>query len=120
LLRARIAFLKQGYEAYFHIDACLLCYVVIGPPSYRDSRLRQLRAWTAQLLAEEDLEEWTSVFRFTAVDMDRVYTQSLFAAPQWYIARESPPVPLLDTTTPTKQPASMADKENSNGHSILA
>jgi hypothetical protein len=122
LLRARIAFLKQGYESYFQTSACIMAYVVIGQPSYRGSRLRQLRAWTAQLLEMEGLTaEWTSVFRFTSVDMDNVYAhhpQTILAAPVWYMADDCPPAPLLDITTHTQQLASVAQKENRNGHTI--
>jgi hypothetical protein len=113
LLRARIAFLKQGYEAYFQTSACLVAYVVIGQPAYRAARLRQLRVWTETLLAKEGLtKKWTPVFRFTAVDMDSVYSypQTLYAAPEWYFADDSAPMPLLDITPTTKQPASLAEK----------
>jgi hypothetical protein len=121
LLRARIAFLKQDYEAYFQTADCVVGYVVIGPPAYRAARLRQLRAWTATLLALEGLTKWTSVFRFTAVDMDNIYAHpQLFAAPEWYTADDSPPSPLVDTTPPTKHPASLAEKEKRNGHTLQA
>ena len=109
---------KQGYAAYFHTPACLLCYVVIGQPPYRARRLRQLREWTMEVLAAQKREAWQSVFRFAAVDTDRFYTypQTLFAAPVFYPPDEShPAMPLLDTTTPTDQPACTAEKEHSDG-----
>jgi hypothetical protein len=121
LLRARIAFLKQDYESYYQTAGCVVGYVVIGQPAYRAARLRQLRAWTATLLAKEGLtEKWTSVFRFTAVDMDSIYSypQTIFSAPEWYTADASPPSPLVDTTPPTKHPASLAEKEKRNGHTL--
>jgi hypothetical protein len=113
LLRARIAFLKQGYESFFQTSACLVAYVVIGEPAYRAARLRQLRAWTVALLAAEGLEEeWISVFRFTAVDMDGVYgyPQTLLAAPEWFLVDDSPPAPLVDITPPTNHTPALAEK----------
>jgi hypothetical protein len=118
LLIARIAFLKQGYAAYFHTPACLLCYVVIGQPPYRARRLRQLQEWTTEVLAAQKREAWQSVFRFAAVDIDAVYTypQTLFAAPMFYLPDESQPaIPLLDTTSLTNEPAFTAEKEPTDG-----
>ena len=118
LLSARIAFLKQGYAAYFHTPACLLCYVVIGSEAYRAWRLRQLRKWTTEVLADQQLEAWQSVFRFAAVDIDRVYTdpQTLFAASVFYLPDKSQSaIPLLDTITLTNQPACTAEKEPTDG-----
>jgi hypothetical protein len=118
LLNARIAFLQQGYAAYFRTPACLLCYVVIGSPSYRARRLRQLQEWTREVLAAQQREAWQSVFRFAAVDIDAVYTypQTLFAAPVFYLPDESQPaIPLLDTTIPINEPACTAEKEHTDG-----
>jgi hypothetical protein len=117
LLSARIAFLKQGYAAYFHTPACLLCYVVIGQPPYCARRLRQLQEWTMEVLAAQKREAWQSIFRFAAVDIDAVYTypQTLFAAPVFYLPDEShTAMPLLDTT-PTNQSACTAEKEHTDG-----
>jgi hypothetical protein len=120
LCRARIAFLKQGYESYFQVRGCVMAYVVIGQPPYRAARLRQLRAWTANLLEKEGLLQWMPVFKFTAVDMDSVYTYPpLYAAPVWHTADDCPPSPLVDITPTTQQPDSLAQKENRNGISIL-
>jgi hypothetical protein len=120
LLRARIAFLKQGYEAYFQTADCVVAYVVIGQPAYRAARLRQLRSWTANLLSQEGLLQWIPVFKFAAVDMDSVYShpRTILAEPVWYTADDSPPTPLVDITTPAQQEASPAQKETLNGHSL--
>jgi hypothetical protein len=69
-------------------------------------------------LAAQKREAWQSVFRFAAVDTDRFYTypQTLFAAPVFYLPDEShPAMPLLDTATPTDQPACTAEKEHTDG-----
>jgi len=121
LLSARIAFVKQGYAAYFDTPACLLCYVVIGSEAYRARRLQQLQEWTMEVLTAQKQETWQSVFRFAAVDIKAVYTypQTLFAAPVFYLPDKSQPaIPLLETTPPTNQPACTAEKEPTNGDPI--
>lgn len=117
LLRARLALLKNGYVAYFGTPAVLLCYLVIGTttPEQRVTRLHTLRRWTQDVLAQEKLADWASVFRFAAVEED-ISTTPLFAAPVWHLADDSDaPVRLFDPIPLTQQLASPAGKENTDG-----
>jgi hypothetical protein len=117
LLRGRLALLKNGYAEYFGTPCVLLCYLVTGSgstPEHRDTRLHTLRRWTLDLLTQEKLEDWASVFRFAVVEED-IYATPLFDAP-WYLADDADkPVRLFDPLTSTEQPASSADKETTDG-----
>lgn len=117
LARARLALIKNGFYAdYFGTTCVLLCYLVTGATSFtqRITRLRTIRRWIQEVLAQEKLEDWASVFRFAMVE--DFSTSPLFDAPIWHCADDSDDqVPLLDPVTPTTQHAAVADKEKSDG-----
>jgi hypothetical protein len=44
-----------------------------------------MNAWTREVLAEMNLQNWGGIFRFTSVEFDNLYDQAgnLFEAPVW-------------------------------------
>ena len=95
--------------------------VEIGQPAYRASRLRQLRAWTATLLAKEGLTR--SGHRFSSLQ-PLIWTASTF--PQTLLRRRSGSWPMSHPHrswwTPPRQriPPHWRREENCNGPTSLA
>ena len=106
LLRARLAMFRNGYADYFGTSSLLCCYLVTGDaaenPARRKSRLRALCRWTKEILEQEELEDWASVFRFAVVKED-IYTTPLWSAPVWYRPYSFHRVRLFEAITPRRQ-----------------
>jgi len=70
LLINRINLIRtKKYAEFFNIHSITFCYLV-GTPT-RDQRLvrlRRLREWTADVLAEMSLDDWSPLFRFSTID----------------------------------------------------
>jgi hypothetical protein len=91
-LSARLELIKgEGYASYFGTPAVLLCYAVLGKtPELRDARMHTLRGWTHGLLVEQKRTQFAPLFRFTALDYDKLYEQkrTLFTGPIWYLPED--------------------------------
>jgi hypothetical protein len=90
-LAARLTFLQEDYERCFGTDYLLVCNLAAGS----QTRRRALQDWTEELLRERKLTDMAGLFRFAAVDYDRLYSTSLFDAPIWYRPETPNPVALL-------------------------
>jgi hypothetical protein len=75
---------------------------------YRIARLHTMRAWTAQVLAEQQLDEWGAIFRFSTIDECLYDTLMTFTDPVFYRVHSDTLVPLF---TPPQ------DKEEAHGNS---
>lgn len=94
---ARIEFIASGaYQKMFETEAVMIAYATTGEtPAYRETRRRTMCAWTQEVLAEQQMESWASVFRFCSVAYDDLYTAPLFQDPVWYRPDQPQPVPLF-------------------------
>jgi len=110
LVAERIDFIRyKGYETYFATPAVLLCYLAVGATmDYRIARLHTMRAWTAEVLAEQELDEWGASFRFSTIDECLYDTLMTYTDPAWYCVDSDSLVPLF---TPPQ------DKEEAHGNS---
>jgi hypothetical protein len=102
---------SKGYETYFGTPALLCCYLTVGATmDYRLTRLQRIREWTAQVLAEQelDLDAWGAIFRFSTIDECLYDTLRIFTDPVWYCVDSDTLVPLF---TPPQ------DKEEPDGNS---
>jgi hypothetical protein len=89
---------SKGYETFFATPAVLLCYLTVGATmDYRLTRLHTMRAWTAQVLAEQqlDLDAWGAIFRFSTIDECLYDTLMTFTDPVWYCVDSDTLVPLF-------------------------
>ena len=99
-VRGRIELIRSGeYQRVFGVPGVVVAYLTTGQtPEYRTTRMKTMNAWTREVLRELGLESWAAIFRFTAVEFDRLYetVDSLFASPVW-LRPDSPatPVPLV-------------------------
>ena len=86
-VKGRIELIRSGqYANLFGVPGVIVSYVTTGQtPQYRNTRMKTMNAWTREVLAEMNLENWGGIFRFTAVEFDSLYTQavSLFEEPVW-------------------------------------
>lgn len=96
-VRSRIEFIRSGaYKKMFHTDAVLIAYVTTGErPEYRETRRAAMCAYTQEVLADLHMENWASIFRFTSIEYDQLFTTPLFDEPVWYRPDSASPVPLL-------------------------
>ena len=120
LLTARINMVKRGqYENYFSTSVLLLVYLVTGRSSEeRNTRLDTLRRWTHWELKKQKLEDWASVFRFSAIAWEEMYDQThrLFAEPSWYLVDSDEPVPLFAPKTTNTTEATDGDASFTTDH----
>ena len=98
-IRARIEFIDSGdYERVFGTPAVIIAYATTDQvPAYAETRRNTMGAWTREVLAELELDDWASVFRLTTVTYETLYAEApaLFAAPVWYRPDSPTPVRLL-------------------------
>lgn len=96
-VRSRIELIRSGvYRKAFLTDAALIAYVTTGErPEYRETRRAAMCAWTMEVLAELQMENWSHIFHFTSVECDELYTSPLFDAPVWYRPDSPTPVSLF-------------------------
>jgi hypothetical protein len=96
-LTARIAFLQSGdYERVFGTRAVLMCFLTTGhSEDYKDVRRRALQRWTLEVLAERQLEDWASVFRFAAIGYQELFTAPWCDGTIWYFPDSQTPVSLF-------------------------
>jgi len=76
-VRSRLEFIKKGgaYRKVFETEAVMIAYVTTGDlPEYRETRRKAMCAWTSELLADQHLENWSSIFRFASVVLEELYT----------------------------------------------
>jgi hypothetical protein len=97
-LSSRIAFIQSGgYRKLFQTNAVLICYVTTGDrPEYEASRLKAMCRWAQQVLSDLHLESWSSIFRFTSLQFDNLYSTPIFSAPLWHRPDSPTPVPLFE------------------------
>jgi hypothetical protein len=124
LVRNRLTFVKSPqYEKMFNTTSVLLCYVTVGTPGQTDIRLENMLRWTEDVLPHKDVftkgdeltsedkvlleerEQYASLFRFAAVEYEKMYDQPhrLFTQPVWYQPDEPDPVLLFASVTPPNQ-----------------
>src|SRR5262249_417864 len=97
-VRGRLELIRSGtYATVFGTPAVVVAYATTGErPEYRETRRATMQRWTAELLADLDLSDWASLFRFTAVEYNTLYDVPLFDVPVWYWPDDpTTPVPLL-------------------------
>jgi Replication-relaxation len=97
-VRSRIEFIRSGaYKKMFQTDAVLIAYVTTGErPEYRETRRAAMCAYTREVLSDLHMENWSSIFRFTSVEYDQLFTTPLFDEPAvWYRPDSPTPVPLF-------------------------
>jgi hypothetical protein len=97
-VRSRIEFIRSGaYKKMFHTDAVMVGYLTTGErPEYRDTRRAAMCAYTREVLAELQMENWSHIFRFTSIEYDQLFTTPLFDdKPVWYKPDSDSPVPLF-------------------------
>jgi hypothetical protein len=96
-VRSRIEFIRSGaYKKMFQTDAVLIAYMTTGDLSeYRESRCKAMCRFTQGVLADLHMENWSSIFRFTSVVFEELYTSPMFDEPVWYRPDSSSPVPLF-------------------------
>jgi hypothetical protein len=106
----RINFIRyKGYEAYFGVPAVLLCYLAVGMTTeHRLARLHTIRQWTAEVLAEQNISDWATRFRFSTIDECLYDTLMHLTDPVWYLPDADTLVPLF----PSPQ-----EQENTHGTS---
>jgi hypothetical protein len=115
-LRARLAFLKSAnFEKYFGTPAVVLAFVVITKdPKRRAARLQSLACWIDEFLdrefldqekldeddsvAQQNKEQWASIFRLAALDYETLYEHvtGFYTGKLWY-----PPGRIDPDTKPT-------------------
>jgi Replication-relaxation len=99
---------SKAYETFFGTPALLCCYLTVGATmDYRLTRLQRIREWTAEVLAEQELDPWGAIFRFSTIDECLYDTLMIFTDPVWYCVDSDTPVPLF---TPPQ------DKEEARGN----
>ena len=86
-VKARIELIRSGqYAKVFGVPGVIVSYITTGQtPQYRDTRVKTMNTWTREVLADLNLKSWGGIFRFTAVEFDSLYDQtvSLFEKPLW-------------------------------------
>ena len=94
---ARVEFIRSGgYERLFGERAVTVAYVTTGDrPSYRETRLGTMRAWTREALEAAGRGSWAPVFRFTAVAHEELFSTPLFSDRVWFEPGEGEPVGLF-------------------------
>jgi hypothetical protein len=101
LVLNRINFIRsKGYETYFGTAAVVCCYLAVGATmDYRIRRLHTMREWTAAVLAEQQLDDWAALFRFSTIDECLYDTLMIYTDPTWYRVDSDTRVPLFDPIT---------------------
>ena len=96
-IKGRIAFIRSGqYQQMFGVPGVIIAYATTGQtPQYRLTRCKTMNAWTRDVLAELDLQHWSGIFRFTALEFKTLYEDAatLFTKPVWY-RPDSPATPV--------------------------
>jgi hypothetical protein len=62
---------------------------------YRLNRVHTMRQWTAEVLTQQRLENWSSVFRFSTIDECLYDTLMHLTDPVWYLPDSDTLVPLF-------------------------
>jgi protein involved in plasmid replication-relaxation len=100
-VKGRLEFYRSGeYERVFGTPAVIIAYATTSDiEEHAETRRKTMCAWTMEVLAELEIENWAGIFRFTsALDYTRLYEQgqTLFTSPVWYRPdAPSTPLPLL-------------------------
>ena len=98
-VKGRIELIRSGqYAKIFGVPGVIVSYLTTGQtPEYRNARCKTMNSWTREVLAELNLKSWAGIFRFTAIEFDRLYDSvaTLFEKPVWYRPDFPTPVPLL-------------------------
>jgi hypothetical protein len=85
-VRSRIAFIESGqYKQVFGRQAVRIAYITTGEiPEYREKRRKAMTTWTREVLAEKNMESWSSLFYFGSLVFEHVYDTQFFSDPLWY------------------------------------
>jgi hypothetical protein len=87
-IRGRLELIRSGeYQRVFGVPGVVVAYLTTGQtPEYRQTRCQAMNAWTQEVLRELNLKSWGGIFRFTAVEYEKLYgaVGALFAEPVWY------------------------------------
>jgi hypothetical protein len=99
-IRGRIELIRSGeYQRVFGVPGVIIAYLTTGQtPEYRLRRCKTMNSWARDVLRDAGLASWGAIFRFTAVEYEKLYGSvgALFAEPLWY-RPDAPltPVPLV-------------------------
>jgi hypothetical protein len=82
----------------FDTKAVLVAYVTIGDsPEYAETRRKAMCTWTQEVLTDLHLDNWSSIFRFTSLQFDKLYSTPVFSEPLWYRPDSPTPVPIFSS-----------------------
>ncbi len=96
-VRSRIVFIESGqYKQVFGRQAVRVVYITTGEtPEYRETRRKAMTAWTREVLAERNMQSWSSLFYFGSLIFDEIYETGFFTDPLWYRTDLDNPVGLF-------------------------
>jgi hypothetical protein len=85
-VRSRIAFIESGqYRQVFGRQAVRVVYITTGEtPEYRETRRKAMTTWTREVLAERDMQSWSSLFYFGSLVFEEIYETEFFTDTLWY------------------------------------
>ena len=85
-VRSRIAFIESGqYKRVFGRQAVRVAYITTGEkPEYRETRRKAMVNWTREVLAEKNMESWSSLFYFSSLVFDDIYETEFFTEDLWF------------------------------------
>lgn len=85
-VRSRIAFIESGqYKQVFGRQAVRVVYITTGEtPDYRETRRKAMTTWTREVLAEKNMQSWSSLFYFGSLIFDEIYDTEFFTDALWF------------------------------------
>jgi hypothetical protein len=100
-VRSRIEFIRSGeYKKMFGFDSVTIAYATTGErPEFRETRRLAMISWTQEVLAELNVQQWASIFRFHSLSLENIYNTPLFQVPVWYTPDSSKPISILPSTS---------------------
>jgi hypothetical protein len=82
-IRSRLQYVQLGeFEKHFGEKSVICAYVSEGN---HPRRLKAMQQWAMEVLREEKRENWASMFRFTQVELEKVYQTPLFDGAIWMV-----------------------------------
>jgi hypothetical protein len=96
-VRSRIAFIESGqYKNVFGRQAVRVAYITTGEtPEYRETRRKAMTTWTREVLAEKQMESWSSLFYFGSLVFDEIYETGFFTDALWFRPDLADPIGLF-------------------------
>ena len=96
-VRSRIAFIESGqYKKVFGRQAVRVAYITTGEtPEYRETRRKAMVNWTREVLAERNMQSWSSLFYFGSLVFDEIYETEFFSEDLWWRTDLDSPIGLF-------------------------